>query len=108
MNLSQLTAEAQLIKITIDDEKIVEKYGETIDFWMYDRQDIDVYMQLSEVDKDKSNVVELANITRKLVLTEQGEPILGPNKMLPFDIMIQVISSCLEKLGNESTQTSTA
>ena len=110
MNLSELTKEAQLIKIIIDDEKIVEKYGETIDFFMYDRQPIEVYMQLTEVSKDNTegqNILELANVTRKVVLNEKGDPILGPNKMLPFDIMIQVITKSLEKLGNEQTQTLT-
>jgi hypothetical protein len=106
MKLSELTSDAQLIKITLDDEKIVEKYGETIEFWIQDRQDLDVYMNLAQLEGE-TDIVHLSKIVRKIVLDEKGKQILGEGKMLPFDIMIKVIEEAVKQLGNSLTQTLT-
>ena len=43
MKLAELAAEPKLIPITLDDADIVEKYGEPLEFWIWDRQPIDSF-----------------------------------------------------------------
>lgn len=106
MNLSELTSKPQLVKITIDDEDIVSKYNETIDFYIYDRQNLDVYMKLTAL-QEASDIVALSDIVRIIVLDEAGKPILNEGKMLPFDIMMKVIQRSVKHLGNLDPQTLT-
>ena len=40
MKLSQLTAKPQLIDIHIDDEDTIKEFGEAIEFWTWDRQQV--------------------------------------------------------------------
>ena len=46
MQLEQLAQEKQLLKLTIDAENIVEKYGEALDFWVWDRQSLDTFAKM--------------------------------------------------------------
>ena len=46
LKLTQLAAKPQLVKITIDDESIKEKYGDELEFWIYDRQPIDKFIKI--------------------------------------------------------------
>lgn len=104
MKLAELTATPKLIKVVLDDEKLVEKYGETIDFYIRDRQDLDVYMGLAQLEGE-TDIVHLSTVVRKIVLDENGKQILGEGKMLPFDIMMRVIEESVKHLGNSLAQT---
>ena len=104
MNLADLTATPKLIKIELNDAALVEKYGEVIDFYIKDRQDIDVYMGLAQLE-GQTDIVALSSVVRKIVLDEKGKHILGDGKMLPFDIMMKVIEQSVKHLGNSLAQT---
>jgi len=97
MKLSQLAAKPQLIKVTIDDEDIVQEYGETIEFWTYDRQPMDTFLKLASVNSD--NYESIVSTVRNLVLDEKGEQILKDEVSLPTKIMMRVISKVVEGLG---------
>jgi hypothetical protein len=43
MKLAELAKKPQLIKIELDDKVIVERYGEAVEFWIYDRYDMETY-----------------------------------------------------------------
>lgn len=103
MKLQQLAAKPKLIKAVIDDEKTIEAYGEEVEFWMYDRADLDTYFELANVD-DK-NFATLAKIVSKLVLDEKGEPILKDGNVLPIDLSVKIIEIAVKALGNSVTQT---
>jgi len=47
MRLKELATKPQLTKITIDSAELVEKYGDALTFYMYDRQSLDVFSKLA-------------------------------------------------------------
>jgi hypothetical protein len=105
MKLQTLVSTPQLQKITIDDEAIVEKYGEEIDFYIYDRQDMDTYMSLATLGEDTS-ISAVSKVVSKIILTEDGNRILEDNQQLPMDMMLKVVEETVKHLGNSMTQTS--
>lgn len=106
MKLAELAREAQLTQITIDDEATVEKYGEAIDFWVHDRQPMDVFLKLATIDQN--NMEDIMGTIAKMVLNEEGKPVIDEKNILPMDILMKVVGKVVESLGNDSIQTSAA
>lgn len=104
MKLAELAATPQLMKISISDEETVENYGESVDFWIYDRQDMDTFMKLANVNEN--NMGEIVNIVNSMVRDENGKQILGKEKALPTNLMLKVIEEVVANLGNPKSQTS--
>jgi hypothetical protein len=105
MKLSELASKPQLIKITIDDELTKEEFGEDLEFWIYDRQDMDTYMAMANVKED--NMSKLAEVLSTMVLDEEGNKIIKDGVSLPPSVMMRVISKVVEQLGNSMSQTLT-
>lgn len=104
MELNTLAKKPQLVKVSVDNEVVVKAYGESVDFWMWDRQELPTYLKLAQIKEDHE---ELFKILKELVLDKAGKPILGDN-LLPVDIMVPVIEAAVAHLGNVKPQTSTA
>lgn len=102
MKLSEIAQKPNLIKVELDDEKIVELYGEPLEFWMYDRQDLPTFLKLAQTREDQ---VELYSVIREMVLDEKGNKVLGSNEILPMQVMVPVIEAVVAKLGNLPKQT---
>lgn len=92
MKISELSKQPQLTKITLSSETVVQKYGDEIEFWMYDRQPLDVFAKLSTGDSADSHVVELIS---KLILDENGNPVIKDGHTLPIDI----VTECMAEIG---------
>lgn len=105
MKLQALASTPQLVEISITDPKIVERYGETIEFYVYDRQDLDVYMRMSAL-KDDDSLATLTSVVKDMIYNESGEPILKEGQTLPLDIMMRVIEETVKHLGNLTNPTS--
>jgi hypothetical protein len=105
MKLETLASKPQLMKITIDDKNLVEKYGDAIEFHIYDRQDMDTFMKLASVE-GTNQFSEISKVVQTLVLDAKGNPVLADGNTLPLDIMIKVVEAVIERLGNSMTQTS--
>jgi hypothetical protein len=105
MNLESLLSEPQLVEIKITKPEIVEKHGEEIVFYIYDRQDMETYMQLSKLSGE-GGLAEVSEVTKKLVRNKKGELILTGKSQLPPDIMMAVIEMAVTKLGEGLAQTS--
>jgi hypothetical protein len=103
MKLQALAAKPQLTKITINDEKIVEKYGETLEFYVYDRHNMDLYLKLAAMSGSE-DPAELFRLFEDLIYDENGTKILEDNQLLPTDIMVKVIEETLKNLGNLSSR----
>ena len=56
MNLKELATKPALVKLTIDDEEIVKQYGDTLDFYVYDKHQLDVFVELSTAQTPISQV----------------------------------------------------
>jgi hypothetical protein len=97
MKLTQLKAKPQLIKVIIDDEETVKEYGEAVEFWIYDRQPMDVFVRLATVKQD--NIGELFGLVNTMVMDEDGKPIITDEETLPMAVMSKVITKVVERLG---------
>ena len=97
MKLTQLAAKPQLIKITIDDDATVTEFGESLEFWIWDRQPIEKFIKLATV-KDE-NMMEIVAMINEMILDEDGTPIIKDGLTLPTAVMTRVVSRVVEKLG---------
>jgi hypothetical protein len=97
MKLSELAKKPQLIKISMDDEDIISEFGEALEFWTWDRQPMDVFMKLANVNSD--NAGSIIEAVRQLVLDETGHPVLTTDAMLPTKVMMRVLTRVVENLG---------
>ena len=105
MKLQELSAKPQLTKILIDDEATIKTYGESIEFYIYDRYSMDLYMKLSSIeDLNDSSVMQ--SIAYDIMLDEEGNKIMTEGHQLPLDLQIKAVEKTLINLGNSMTQTS--
>lgn len=98
MKLSSLSAEPKLIKMEIDSEVIVSKYGEPLEFYTWDRQPMTIFTQLANMS-ESNDINGLLAVVSELVLEEDGSKILEEGKVLPTDVLMEVIKAITEKLG---------
>lgn len=97
MKLSQLASKPQLIRIVIDDQEVMDEYGEELEFWIYDRQDMDSFVKLATMDITQFD--QMADLMRKMILDETGKEIIADGMMLPTNIMMMAIQKVVEALG---------
>lgn len=97
MKLSQITSAPILVELTIDDADIVKEFGEPLTFHTWDRQPMDVFLRLANVDqKDTSTLI---SIVKTLILDENGKQLLDDKNMLPTNVLMKAISKVTEQLG---------
>lgn len=97
MNLKQLAKKPQLVKITIDDEDIVKEFGESLEFWTWDRQPMETFLKLSTVNTQEPGTI--INVVRELILDEDANPIITNDVGLPTHVMMRVVTRVVEGLG---------
>lgn len=96
MKLSDLSQKPKLIKITINSEKIIEKYGEELEFHIYDRQPLDVFTKLANAKEDTSGITELI---QNMILDENGKPVVADGNVLPLDVIMEAVTLITNELG---------
>jgi hypothetical protein len=97
LKLTQLASKPQLIKITLDNAELVEKYEDSLEFWIMDRQPIDQFIKMATLGVE--NYGEMIKIVNDLVLDEQGNRAVQEGEALPNDVMLAVIGAVVERLG---------
>lgn len=105
MKLSKLASKPQLIKVSIDDEETIKEYGESFDFWIHDRQDLDTFALLAMTDP--SDFVKIAPMVAKMILDEDGTQVIKDGLTLPDDILMKAIQRAGESLGKPRKSTLT-
>ena len=105
MQLKELAQKPNLELVTVDPPVIVEAYGEPLEFYMMDRQDLPTYLKLAQI---KDNQEEIFEIVKDIVLDDKGKRVLGDGELLPVDIMVPVLEAAIQRLGNMKPQTSEA
>jgi hypothetical protein len=103
MKLAELAAKPQLVKLTIADEDIVKKHGEPLEFWVYDRYDMDTFMKLATINEE--NFSEIAKTVMGMIYDEDGKQLLSDKDILPMDVTTKVIQNVVDFLGNAVSQT---
>jgi hypothetical protein len=97
MKLSQLCSEPQLIELKLDDKDTVKEFGEPVVFYTWDRQPMEVFMRLANIEQ--KNTGDIINIVKTLILDEEGKPVLSDKNMLPTAVLMKAIAKVTEQLG---------
>lgn len=97
MKINQLASKPQLIKITLDDQEVIDSVGESVDFWTWDRQPLDKFMKLASVKQD--NPAEIIDLVRTLILDEEGKEVIHGDTMIPTSVLTKAIGKIVETLG---------
>ena len=74
------------------------EFKESLEFYTWDRQPLDVFMKLASVEKNNSS--SIIEIVRTLILDENGKEILNEGNMLPMNVLMKAIGKVTDLLGN--------
>lgn len=95
--LSQIAAKPQLIEVVLDDEQTIQEFGESIQFWTWDRQPLPMFMRLASLSgADTSAMIE---VVRTLILDQDGREIITETTMLPTPVLLRAIAKITDMLG---------
>ena len=97
MKLSTLAAKPKLALIILDDEDTMKEFGESLEFYSWDRQPIDVFMKLA--NSTQADTTAMIDIVRTLILDEHGKQIIKGEEMLPSNVLVRAIAKIVETLG---------
>lgn len=98
MKLKELSAKPQLIEIKLTNEQLLKKYGEEISFHTWDRQPMDVFMQLANAN-DGGKPGDVIHMVKDLILDEEGKKIIDKENTIPTDVLILAVGAIVERLG---------
>jgi len=97
MKLKDLASKPKLIQVILDDEDTVASYGESLEFYTYDRQPIQTFMKLASTQgTDNEAMLELV---RKMILDEQGNEIITEEVSIPGPVLMRAITKIVATLG---------
>lgn len=97
MKLTELAAKPQLIKLVLDTPDVIERYQEPLEFYTWDRQPLDVFVKLAQINN--SNIGDVIDIVRTMILDESGNQVIQNDVMLPSTVLIQAIGKITDTLG---------
>lgn len=97
MKLSQLAAKPQLIEVKLDEQEVIDEFGEPLEFYTWDRQPLDVFMKLASANQ--ADFPGMVDIVRTLILDEKGEMIIKEGAVLPSKVMIAAVAKIVDCLG---------
>jgi hypothetical protein len=97
MKLTALASKPQLITVVLDDEEVIEQYGEAIEFYTWDKQPLDTYLSLASMDYNDQRAV--MSVVKTLILDENGKEIVNDDNVLPVAVLLKAITKLTESLG---------
>jgi len=98
MKLQELSKKPQLVKLVIDKESLVEKYGEQLEFYMYDRQPLHVYSRIAKSSQSE-DIGDYLEMLLDIILNEDGTPVMTDDSLLPLDLMTEAMVLIGQHLG---------
>ena len=99
MNITQLATAPTLVKVTLDQTEITEKYGDSLEFYMYDRQPMDKFLKFAGKDIGPDQYSDLIDSMAPLILDEQGQTVVDGDKTLPWDGLSAAVTKVMERVG---------
>jgi hypothetical protein len=106
MDIKSFAAKPKLEKLEIDDPEVVEAYGESITFYMIDQMDISTYFNFYKLQQSEDGSL-LNALLRKIILKEDGKPVLDADEVFPVDITLAILVKINDHLGKSKAKTST-
>lgn len=98
MELSKISKKPELIEITLDDQDIIDEYGESLSFFTYDRQPLEVFTKMAGASPDKPET--LINALRPMILDKEGKPVIQGEQMIPSKVLVKALAKLVAQLGN--------
>lgn len=98
MQLTELSKTPELIKISLDDEATIAEFGEALEFYTFDRQPMDVFMNLASATKD--DPTKMITALKPMILDQDGKEVIKGDKIIPSHILIRVYGKLVTRLGN--------
>jgi hypothetical protein len=92
-----LAAKPTLVRIELDDEEIRKEYNDSLEFWVWDRQPMNMFVKLATVHQN--NFGEMVELVNSMVLDEEGNQIAQGELIFPTDVMMKIINKVVETLG---------
>jgi hypothetical protein len=105
MDISKLAAKPALLEIKLDEQDIVDTYGEEITFWMKDHLDLATYFDFYKFQKENSSEQLMATL-RKIILNAEGQQAIADDCILPVDITLAVMMKVNDNLGKSKARLS--
>jgi hypothetical protein len=105
MNITEIAKTPELEEVILDDQEIVDAYGEKISFWMFDNVGINTYFDFFKFQSTQDGEALMA-VLRKVILTPDGEPALKESDVLPMDVVLAAMSKISEHLGKSRAKLS--
>ena len=97
MKLKELASKPQLKEIVIDRAEIVEKYGDSLSFYIQDKIPLETYSKMATLDH--KNVGQMIGMMKDMILDEQGLPVMSDGEVLPMDVLNAAVEKVTENLG---------
>lgn len=97
MELTKLVSKPKLIEVEIDDEKIVEKYGETIKFFTWDKMSIEDIVKISS--GTEGSIQDMVDAIKPLILDKNGQPVFKGNVTADKEILMACITKVVQMQG---------
>ena len=97
MDLKSLVAKPQLKLVKLDDELTVKEFGEELEFYIFDRQPVDVFVKMATLRTDEFG--EIVKIVNGLILDKEGNPVVSEGMALPQKLYMRVIERVVQELG---------
>lgn len=107
MNIKNFASTPKLIEISLDDESLLETYGEPITFYTYDTVSLSTYFDFYNA-KSNSEFANLEKILHAMVLDDKGNKVLQADEDLPVDIAAAAITKIGTILGKSLSKPSTS
>lgn len=105
MNIKEFASKPTLIEIILDNEDLVEKYGEPITFFTYDIVRMSTYFDFFNA-RSNSEFNNLDKMMKSMILDHNGNPVLAEDEDLPIDIAAAAINKIGEILGKSQSKAS--
>ena len=97
MKLNSLVAKPQLIKCELNDDETIKEYGESVEWYVYDRQPLDKFLKMATSETTNAN--QIIETMRDMILDEEGKPLLEGDSTLPTPILLRVLNKMTDVLG---------
>ena len=94
----------QLVQITLDSPEIIEEFEDSVVFYMKDFVDINTYFEFFK--SQGSSDGQLSEVLQKIILKEDGEPMLKEGDQLPVNLAVAALTKINETLGKSKTKSS--
>ena len=99
MKLTELATKPQLTKIVLDDEDTVEQYEEALEFYVWDKQPLDTFVEFASSTQQPDSYPQLITMCSDMILDEHGKPVMTDGHVLPNQLLLKCVNKVVEQLG---------